>query len=185
MTTIAMLVTTFLCQGTAQATPTGQCETSIPRKTAYGEISRTECGTAQTGYSYAINVNGIAVLKGTYLARQDFDEKLGIWIYRGESTNQTGCPEKHYLIDISKKPTKVIAFGVKNACNEFHWSSWSAKRSVIALKNNVQFVYQNGKLTAPAPGEKLWKAIEPPHAGTGMSAEEAIPFIEEVNLPKQ
>jgi hypothetical protein len=168
----------------AFAAPTGQCETSIPRKTAYGEISRTECGTAQTGYSYTINVDGVAVLKSSYLSRQDFNEKLGIWIYRGESSDQTGCPEKHYLIDISKKPTKVIAFGVKNACNEFHWSSWGANRSVIALKRNVKFVYENGRLTLPTSGEKLWKTIEPPHAGSGMAIEDATPFAEEVSLPR-
>jgi hypothetical protein len=179
-----LLVTTSLCHGMAQATPTGKCETSIPRKTAYGEISRTECGTAQTGYSYTINVDGKVVLKSSYLSRQDFDEKLGIWIYRAESNNQTGCPERHYLVDISKKPTKVIAFGVKNACNEFQWSSWGAKRSVIALKRNVQFVYENGKITLPAGGEKLWNTIEPPHAGGGISVEEAAPFAEEVPLPK-
>ena len=70
------------------------------------------------------------------------------------------------------------------ACNEFHWASWGEKRSVIALKNNVSFVYENGKITPPASGQKLWKAIEPPHAGSGLAEEDAIGFAEDVPLPK-
>jgi len=82
------------------------------------------------------------------------------------------------------KPIKVTAFGVKKACNEFHWASWGEKRSVVALKSNVRFAYENGKMTSPEGGEKLWKSIEPPHAGAGLSLEDAVPFVEDVPLPK-
>lgn len=82
------------------------------------------------------------------------------------------------------KPVKVTAFGVKKACNEFHWASWNEKRSVLSLKNNVKFVYENGKMTLPASGEKLWKAIEPPHAGAGLDLQDAVAFSEDVPLPK-
>jgi hypothetical protein len=78
----------------------------------------------------------------------------------------------------------VIAFGVKKACNEFQWASWGEKRSVVALKNNVKFVYENGTVKLPKAGETLWNAIEPPHAGPGLSEEEAIPFAEELPISK-
>ena len=106
------------------------------------------------------------------------------WVYSGKALAETGCPDRLYLIDLSMKPAKVIAFGVKKACNEFHWASWGDKRSVIALKNNVSFVYENGRITPPASGKKLWKAIEPPHAGSGLAEEDAIGFAEDVPLPK-
>lgn len=178
--------TFFVCAFSfnANATSTGECETTKPRVTSFGSISRTECGTARSGYRYSVNVDGLPVLSDTYLSRQDFDEKLGIWIYRGDSLQETGCPDRLYLIDLSKKPVTVIAFGVKKACNEFHWASWGKTRSVIALKNNVKFTYENGKMILPATGETLWKAIEPPHAGTGLGLEDAIPFAEDVPLPK-
>jgi hypothetical protein len=50
--------------------------------------------------------------------------------------------------------------------------------------NNVKFTYENGKMTLPPGGEKLWHAIEPPHAGAGLSEEDAVPFAEDVPPPK-
>jgi hypothetical protein len=88
---------------------------------------------------------------------------------------------------MTSRPVKVFAFGVKTACNEFHWASWGKNRSVIALKKNVEFVYENGKLIPPKAGEKLFNSIEPPHSsrGGGMNEESAIPFVEEVSSPRQ
>lgn len=135
-------------------------------------------------YTYSLRIDGKPLLREAYLSRVDRDKTRSFWIFRGDSLQETGCPDRHYLIDLSMQPVKVIAFGVKKACNEFHWASWGEKRSVIALKNNVKFSYENGKMTLPASGEKLWKAIEPPHAGAGLAEEDAIPFAEEVPLPK-
>lgn len=87
------------------------------------------------------------------------------------------------LLDLSHKPFKVFSFGVRKACNEFEWSSWGQKRSVIALKKNVAFVYESGKFSLPASGGKLWNSIEPPHAGSGMTIEDVVPFAEELALP--
>lgn len=169
----------------AKATPTGGCETTPARNTKFGSISKTECGTSETGYRYSINVNDQPVLSANYLSRQDFDERTGVWIFRGDSLWKTGCPDRLYLIDLAQKPVKVIAFGVRKACNEFHWASWGEKRSVIALKHNVKFTYENGKIILPKAGKKLWMAIEPPHAGEGLSEGDAIPFAEDVPLPDQ
>lgn len=156
--------------------------------TPYGEIVRFQCGTAASGYRETIMVNGSPVLADTHLYDEDSNKDHSIRIYAsGTSDVNTGCAPMLYLLDISMKPAKVIAFGVKSACNEFHWASWGAKRSVIALKKNVEFVYENGKLSPPSRGEKLFKGIEPPRSsvGGGMTEESAIPFVKEVPLPKQ
>ncbi len=42
-----------------------------------------------------------------------------------------------------------IQFGVKNACNEFDWTSWGEKNSVIALKTYVCFTYKDGRMILP------------------------------------
>jgi hypothetical protein len=137
-------------------------------------------------YSYALYLDDLKILKDDFLSNLEGNKPRNLWVYGGKSTVETGCPGNLYLVDLSQQPVKVIAFGVKNACNEFHWASWGDKRSVIALKNNVKFTYENGKLTPPAAGEKLFKAIEPPHSsrGAGLTEESAIPFVNEVALPK-
>jgi hypothetical protein len=35
-----------------------------------------------------------------------------------------GCPARMFLIDLSSDKPRVYAFGVKNACAEYHWASW-------------------------------------------------------------
>ena len=161
------------------------CKQSRPVKTPAGDIIITRCTDSnKLPTRKYVSLGGVKLLESSYLSEQDFDKERVRWIFRGDSLQETGCPDRHYLIDLSLTPVKVIAFGVKKACNEFHWASWGEKRSVIALKNNVKFTYENGKMTLPASGEKLWKAIEPPHAGAGLNEEDAIPFAEDVLLPK-
>lgn len=135
-------------------------------------------------YVYSLRLADKLILRDTYLSENDSDKGRKLWVFRGNSMQETGCPDRLYFVDLSKSPVKVIAFGVKKACNEFHWASWGEKRSVIALKNNVKFTYENGKMTLPAKGKKLWNAIEPPHAGAGLNEEDAIPFADDVPLPK-
>lgn len=162
------------------------CEPSRrPTKTPHGPIAEYYCeATTQSQSSHYVALNGVKVLQDGFLAREDVHPSRSVWIFTGGGGVETGCATKLYLLDISVEPAKVIAFGVKKACNEFHWASWGDKRSVIALKHNVKFVYENGKLTPPASGEGLWKAIEPPHAGTGLAKEDAVGFVEELPLPK-
>lgn len=161
------------------------CNRSKAKTYPFGEVYRSQCGTAKTGYRDTIYLNGSALLSDSQLLDDDSNADRSIRIYTsGESSPQTGCAPRLYLVDFSTKPAKVIAFGVKKACNEFHWASWGDKRSVTALKKNVKFVYENGVMTLPNGGRSLWKAIEPPHAGQGLSEEDAIPFAEEVSRPK-
>lgn len=169
----------------SQSNEAVSCRSSKPRTTPYGVVYKTECGSAAIGYRDSINVNDIPILSDTRLFNEGSNKDRSITIYTSGASNvETGCAPRLYLLDLSMTPVKVIAFGVKKACNEFHWASWGEKRSVIALKNNVKFTYENGKMTLPASGEKLWKAIEPPHAGAGLAEEDAIAFAEEVPLPK-
>lgn len=166
---------------------TETCESGRGIKTPYGRLVTTECSDAN-GYTTkkSIALDQQKLLEDRFLSGDLAIEKTRtFWIFSGKALAETGCPDRLYFIDLSGKPVKVFAFGIKKACNEFHWASWSGKRSVIALKNNVSFVYENGKLTPPASGEKLWKSIEPPHAGAGLSQEDAVGFVEEVPFSKQ
>lgn len=145
------------------------------------------CKTPTNEYTETINLNGIAVLSDTHLYEDDSNKDRSIRIYTsGASNAETGCAPRLYLLDLSMQPTKAIAFGVKNACNEFQWASWGTKRSVIALKNNVKFTYQQGKITPPKSGSALFKSIEPPHSsvGGGLTEENAIPFVQDVVISK-
>jgi hypothetical protein len=147
-------------------------------------MNKTECGTARTGYRDSIIVNGVPVLSDTRLFSESSNKNRSITIYTSGASNiKTGCASRLYIIDYAAQPTKVIAFGVKNACNEFQSASWGENRSVISIKNNVKFIYENGKIILPSKGEKLYKSIEPPHAGAGLSLEDAIPFSEDVPPP--
>lgn len=162
------------------------CESSKPKTKPYGVVFKTECTVDGIAVRDSINLNGAPVLSDVRLYSEDANKTGSIRIYTSGANNpSTGCAPKLYLLDMSSSPTKVFAFGVRKACNEFHWASWGNKRSVIALKNNVSFIYEKGKLTPPASGEKLWKSIEPPHAGAGLSQEDAVGFVEEVPFSKQ
>lgn len=162
------------------------CESERGIKTPYGRITATECTDSKGATTRQwISLDEKRLLEDKKLSADLAVEKTRTyWVFAGHPTWETGCPDRLYLIDLSRKPVTVIAFGVKKACNEFHWASWGETRSVIALKNNVKFVYENGKMLPPATGERLWKAIEPPHAGAGLGLEDAIPFAEDVPLPK-
>jgi hypothetical protein len=162
------------------------CKSGRGIPTAYGRLVSTDCFDAAGHLTHqSISLDGTKLVEDRRLF-DDYaiDKSRTHWIYSGEPQWETGCPDRLYLIDISKKPARVIAFGVKKACNEFHWASWGKKRSVIALKNNVKFVYEDGVMTLPKAGESLWNAIEPPHAGPGLSEEDAVPFAVDVPLPK-
>lgn len=179
---IALLFALFAVACSAEE----QCKNDRGVKTPYGRLIATECSDTK-GYTtrQSISLDQQKLLEDKFLSGDVAIEKTRTyWVYSGKPLAETGCADRLYLIDLSMKPTKVIAFGVKKACNEFHWASWGEKRSVIALKNNVSFVYENGKITPPPSGKKLWQAIEPPHAGSGLAEEDAVGFAEEVPLPK-
>lgn len=148
--------------------------------TSAGKLNHLICRNANREYTHTIFLGEQPLLRDSFLAEADNNKSRSIWVYVPQSQPQTACPDRLYLIDLSQNPAKVIAFGVKKACNEFHWASWGEKRSVIALKHNVKFTYENGKMILPKSGAKLWNSIEPPHAGEGLAMEDAIPFAEDV-----
>lgn len=161
------------------------CKEDRPISTPNGNLVIAHCRDRERYPTRAIvSIDNVKLLERSYLSNQEFDKTRTRWVFRGESREETACPDRLYLIDLSQTPIKVIAFGIKKACNEFHWASWGEKRSVIALKHNVKFTYENGKMILPKPGEKLWSSIEPPHAGEGLAMEDAIPFAEDVPPPK-
>jgi hypothetical protein len=161
------------------------CKSAQPVKTPSGDLVLSRCnGLNRAPTRKYVSVGGVKVLESSYLSEVDFDKNRTHWIFRGDALPATGCPDRLYLVDLTVNPVKVVAFGIKKACNEFHWASWGDKRSVIALKNNVKFSYESGKMTLPANGEQLWKAIEPPHAGAGLNLEDARAFSEDVPLPE-
>lgn len=183
---LILLLSVSVIHSAAMGIQSGECTATKPRTTPFGVITFSECGSEQqAGYRYFVSVNGKKVLQDSYLSKEDFDPLYTRWIYRGSSSPKTGCADRLYLVDLSTQPTTVLAFGIKTACNEFEWASWGDKRSVIALKHNVKFVYENGKLVPPRVGTKLFNSIEPPHSsvGGGMTADSAVPFVESVPLP--
>lgn len=170
--------------GCSNADETAYCKTSKPKNYVYGEVSRTECTFKDGSTEDSINLRGKAILKDVRLFPDDASQDKSLRIYTSGAPTSTGCAGRLYLIDFKAVPPNVLAFGVKKACNEFHWASWGAKRSVIAIKNNVSFVYETGKLLPPPSGDKLWNSVEPPHAGSGLAIEDAVGFAEELPLPK-
>ena len=161
-----------------------ECDrTGRPSKTPYGVLTGYSCEGIGEKSFYFLDLDGKKILQDSFLAREDLNQGRSVWVYAGGGSVTTGCAKQLYLLDLAKVPVKIFAFGVRNACNEFHWASWGEKRSVIALKKNVSFVYESGKLTPPPAGAKLWNDIEAPHAGQGLKEEDAIPFVEELKLP--
>lgn len=152
--------------------------------TSTGKLNHVICRNADREYVHTIYLGEQPLLRDAFLAEAENNQNRSIWIYVPQSQLKTACPDRLYLIDLSQSPVNVIAFGVKKACNEFHWASWGEKRSVIALKRNVKFTYENGKIILPKSGEKLWNSIEPPHAGEGLTMDDAVPFAEDVPPPK-
>lgn len=169
--------------GCSNADEPVSCKTSKPKIYPFGEVSRTECTYTGGATEDSINFQGKSILKDVRLFPDDSSPDKSIRIYTSGAATSAACAGRLYLVDFNIKPPKVLAFGVKKACNEFHWASWGGKRSVIAIKNNVSFVYEKGRLIPPPPGEKLWSSVEPPHAGPGLSVEDAVGFVEEQLRP--
>lgn len=92
------------------------------------------------------------------------------------------CPARMFLIDLTGIQPRVFAFGVKNACAEYHWASWGKKRSVIAIKENIRFTYSNGKLTPPPAdfGDGIPLLRRYPEDA---QSQRNWPFVEELQIP--
>ena len=180
--TVTSLLTLFTVAA-ANATPSGGCETSAARKTPHGVVSRIECGNAKLGRHTTVLLDSTPVLSSTDLYKEDGDDNLGYFLFSREANPLTACPDRLFLIDASKRPVKVISFGVRGACNLFESAKWRLDRSVISLKKGVRFRYEHGTLVSPKSSVTLWQAIEPPHTGPGLAQDAALPFVEPVPLP--
>ncbi|MGC4063042.1 MAG: hypothetical protein QM749_20250 [Aquabacterium sp.] len=96
----------------------------------------------------------------SFIRYQSSNDSESVWVFEGGGTPDMPCAQKQYLIDLSKKPVQILAFGVRGACSKFHWASWGKHKSVIALKRNVKFTYKDGVLTPPKRDDNLFVNIE-------------------------
>jgi hypothetical protein len=94
------------------------------------------------------------------------------------------CSVRAYLVDTSYTPTKIIRFGVRNACAEFDYISSGKKNMVVALKKNVKFKYQDGKLIPPKADEDLWAGALSDWVYANATPDKIVPFVEEIQTPK-
>ena len=107
-----------------------------------------------------------------------------LFALQSAQNNKIGCEDQVFLIDLTGDRPHVFSLGVTYSCGIFHWARWSEKkRSVIALKSNVQFTYMNGKVTPPEDtdtkfGSPYGYSYELP-PGAQVTA-----FVHELPLPK-
>lgn len=108
----------------------------------------------------------------------DENKEKTLFVIQGPYDNDLACPSRMFLIDLTGDKPHVYAFGVKNACAEYHWASWGKMRSVIAIKENIRFTYSNGKLTPPPAdfGDGTPVNIRPP------ADPRSWPFVEEIPI---
>jgi hypothetical protein len=105
-------------------------------------------------------------------------------VLQSAQNDKIGCEDQVFLIDLAGDRPHVFSLGVTYSCGIFHWARWSEKkRSVIALKSNVQFTYMNGKVTPPEDtdtkfGSPYGYSYELP-PGAQVTA-----FVHELPLPK-
>lgn len=179
----------------AQASAVMHCEvvgvSAIP--SAYGKLTKTKCSNFDKNGPRnqvindreTLNIDGVPVLAADHLYDIENNKDGSLWLFStDEMDNETYCNSRMYLVDITKRPVKVLGFGVKKACTEFGSVKWGDKKTVITLKQKVKFIYQNGQMKLPVAGDKLFDDVEPPHGGVGMTQGDPQPFCEEMPLPE-
>lgn len=183
MNHLAATISAVLLLTSLQRVAYAECEAGIGIKTPAGRLISNQCFDSKgVGTRRWFSLDGRRLVEDEYLSNDlALDTARLHWIYEGRSLQQTGCPKQIYLLDLSVAPPKVFAFGVTAACNQFHWASWGKKRSVIAIKDNVRFIYANGKLAAPAADNDLYSTIKPTMFDTPV--EQLHPFARELPLP--
>lgn len=124
---------------------------------SFGEVREYQC-TINNSYLTKYVLNGREELLRSQhtvtFATDNSTKKAGyedgtLFLLQDASDPTLNCPPRMFLIDLTSDTPHVFAFGVKNACAEYHWASWGKKRSVIAIKDNIRFTYSNGKLSPP------------------------------------
>lgn len=126
-------------------------------------------------------LDGRVLVEGEYPINSESSEAGNRFlVLSSASSRSTHCSENLFLLDLSDTRPRVFRFGVRNACNEYHWASWGKQRSVIAIKNNVRFVYANGRLTPPKHDAALMEKLQFSAYGGSNVFEEVVPFAEEI-----
>ena len=161
------------------------CESYGSVKTPKGILERQVCKTlGQPGSSVSMFfLDGKTLLKGANPITFEAENKNATLFALQDSYDPNlACPARMFLIDLTNNKPRVFAFGVKNACAEYHWASWGKKRSVIAIKENIRFTYSNGKLTPPPPdfGDGIPLVRRYPEDA---ASQRNWPFVEELPIP--
>jgi hypothetical protein len=136
----------FACNVAAPIIYAGEvCTDRLPITTPYGDLVRRTCHEGEKNLTSEILLSGKAVIKAKSLLDEGRNNKKSVWIYSGEWNGRNAI----FLLDISQNPIKAFAFGITMATNEIDYVSWGKKNDVIAIKNNVKFLYQGGRLIPP------------------------------------
>jgi hypothetical protein len=166
---------------------TYRCETDTEIKTPKGTLSRDYCKSSDRfEESKSIwRLGDQKLVAGKYpITDQSRNPSKTIFVLQSTNNNKNGCADQVFLIDLAGERPRVFALGVTYSCAIFHWAKWSdKKRSVIALKDNVQFTYSNGKIIPPDDtdtkfGSPLGYSVDLPK-GAQVAA-----FVHELPLPK-
>lgn len=121
------------------------CTDRLPITTPYGDLVRRTCHEGEEDLTFEILLSGKAVIKAKSLSDEGRNNKKSVWIYSGEWKGRKAI----FLLDFSQNSPKAFAFGITMATNEIDYVSWGKKNDVIAIKNNVKFLYQGGRLIPP------------------------------------
>lgn len=158
----------------------GEQDCSIRKYGRTSGLSKTICDSVRGKNQEMLNFQGRVILQDSQLFEEDSYNSGTVMVFTSATLDKfTNCHSKLYLVDVSTSPVTVIAFGVKQGCNEFDYASWGKKNSVIAIKSNVKFVYQNGKMMLPKDDQKLRDRIEPSHGDDGYTQDDPVlPFVQ-------
>lgn len=153
-------------------------------KTPKGVIQDQVCEVPnEPGSSISrILLNNLVLLQGKYpITFEDRNKEKTLLVLQGASIPDLACSPRTFLIDLTGDKPRVFAFGVKNACAEYHWASWGKKRSVIAIKDNIRFTYSNSKLSPPPNdfGDGTPLSRRYPEDG---KPQRLWPFVEELSI---
>lgn len=189
----AFLIALYLLCVPLQSMAASSCDSSPGEKitVAVGILERYRCRDDR-GPRTRFVLNGRFVLvdaPGTVTLAQDNSGRpnyknatLAVLQGQRSSYKERACPDCLYLLDLNFESPHVYGFGVKNAENEFHWASWGKRRSVIAIKKNVKFIYEGGKLIPPKKDNDLFLTIKPTMFETPV--EKLEPFVQQLPVRK-
>lgn len=174
-----LLLAALAAHDPAQAAPVCRQDDALP--TANGVLRRLRCTDTEFPTIDRWELDGQLLLQGPYpIGRETRDDSKRLYVLSSASSPRTHCTENLFLLDLSTTQPRVFRFGVRHACNDYHWASWGKQRSVIAIKNNVRFVYANGRLTPPRHDVALMEKLQFSAYGGSNVFEEIVPFAEEI-----